>query len=360
MHTRSGKRARGPSGHTTCNSADPMSMVQPATWVWSAAAAVVLLAFASPVHAQSAAAEALFERGNKLMADGKLAEACDAFAGSNRIEPRAGTLLWLGECRERNHQLASAWSAFKDALTRATDTRKRELAAAKLKELEGRLSYLTISVADASRVDGLVITRDGVPVDPALWNVAIPVDGGEYVIAGSAPGNQEWKATVVVPAENGAKQVEVPRLKDLRRLTLPPPGRPVAAVAVRREEPAAPVSAPRRWLTRRRELALGAAGLGVIAAGAGIALGLSADAKQSDAEKLCPSTTCTDAPRANQLIQDGRSRALDANIAFAVAGAAIVGGGILWLTGGPEQERGVAVVPTASRREAGLALVGRF
>src|ERR1043165_3380571 len=47
--------------------------------------------------AQSADAEALFDQGNKLMADGKLAQACDSFEASNRIEPRAGTLLQLGE-----------------------------------------------------------------------------------------------------------------------------------------------------------------------------------------------------------------------------------------------------------------------
>jgi len=43
---------------------------------------------------------------------------CEAFDASNRLEPRAGTLIALGDCREKNQQLASAWSAYKDALTR--------------------------------------------------------------------------------------------------------------------------------------------------------------------------------------------------------------------------------------------------
>src|SRR5258705_11524929 len=110
------------------------------------------------------------------MVDGKLAQACAAFEASNRVEPRGGTLIRLGECREQNHQLASAWSAYKDALNRVKDPRKRELAAARVAALEPRLSYLTVSVPEDSRVDGLVITRNGGAPDLGLWNRAIPVD----------------------------------------------------------------------------------------------------------------------------------------------------------------------------------------
>src|SRR4051812_8166985 len=78
----------------------------------SIAATSVLVAglfLARAAHAQSAEAEQLFREGDRLMTEGKTVEACDAFEGSNRIEPRAGTLIRLGECREKNHQLASAW-----------------------------------------------------------------------------------------------------------------------------------------------------------------------------------------------------------------------------------------------------------
>src|SRR5215831_17174545 len=91
-------------------------------------AALVVLTANGVTRAQSANAEALFNEGNKLMAEGKIVEACDAFEASNRAEPRAGTLIHLGACRERNHQLASAWSAYKDAVTRAKDPTKHRLA----------------------------------------------------------------------------------------------------------------------------------------------------------------------------------------------------------------------------------------
>src|SRR3954471_19716733 len=89
---------------------------------------VVVAVGGGRADAQSAEAEALFNEGDKLMAAGQLAQACDAFESSNRIETRAGTLVRLGECREQNHQLASAWSAYKDALTRAKDPRKHDIA----------------------------------------------------------------------------------------------------------------------------------------------------------------------------------------------------------------------------------------
>src|ERR1044071_2920592 len=149
--------------------------------------AFIALVSAGHAHAQSAEAESLFNDASKLMKQGDLARACEAFEASNRIEPRAGTLIRLGECREQNHQLASAWSAYKDALTRVKDRRKRALATARIAEIEQRLSYLKVSVAADGKLDGLVITRNGKPLDPTLWDRSLPVDGGEYVIVARAP-----------------------------------------------------------------------------------------------------------------------------------------------------------------------------
>ena len=65
--------------------------------------------------------------------------------------------------------------------------------------IEPRLSYLTISVPDDSRIDGLVVNRNGAPVDPVLWNRAVPVDGGSYSIGGLAPGHEQWTTVIAVP-----------------------------------------------------------------------------------------------------------------------------------------------------------------
>lgn len=238
-----------------------------------AAISIVAFAFtmvsARRAGAQSAAAEALFDDGERLLKEGKVGEACDAFATSNKLEARAGTLLNLAMCREQNGQLATAWSAYKDAHTRATDAKKQQFAADRAAALEPRLSYLTISVPDESRIDGLALTRNGSPVDPALWNRSIPVDGGTYVIAGRAPGHEEWSTTVVVPVEKGKISVEVPRFKDLQKLvaaaTPTPTPTPAAtpnsepAQVDEQDTPSPSIFSP------KRKIALGVAGLGVAA-----------------------------------------------------------------------------------------------
>jgi len=166
----------------------------------------------SRAHAQSAEAQRLFDDGNKLMADGKLVEACAAFEASNRIEPRAGACLRLGECREKDQQFASAWSAYKDAQNLATDPRKRQFATAKVSALEPRLSYLTAVVSNQARIPSLVFTRNDKPFDPMLWNRALPVDGGDYIIAVHAPGYETWQKIVHVPLEGAKISVDVPVL----------------------------------------------------------------------------------------------------------------------------------------------------
>ncbi len=318
---------------------------------------------AGEASAQDAGAEALFADGEKLFADGKLAEACAAFEGSNRIEPRAGTLINLGTCRERNHQLASAWSAFKDALTRAKDPRKKQLAEAGIQAIEPRLSFLTIAVPDDSRIDGLVVTRNGNAVDPALWNRAVPVDGGSYVIGGLAPGHEPWSTSVAVAHEGAKLSVEVPRVKELVTRSISPtsPGAPPPGPG---PLDAAPPAIPRpSSLTGKRQLALGLGGLGVVAAATAVVLGGQFQDLESDAFGLCPdpAVPCADSDRANQLIDRSQHRAVLANGAYGVAGAAALGAVILWVVGGPDgEESRVTIAPRLGDRRTGIDVAWSF
>src|SRR5690349_16582572 len=139
-------------------------------------------------------AEALFRDGKRLMKEGKLAEACAAFEGSEHAEHSIATVLSLADCREKNHQYASAWALFlqADSQTRSDPSKATLNVTAKnrARALEPKLSYLTINVPDESRIPDLVVSRDGAPVDPAEWNRSIPADGGSHVIAGKAPGHE--------------------------------------------------------------------------------------------------------------------------------------------------------------------------
>jgi hypothetical protein len=305
-------------------------------------AILAILGLTAHAHAQSAEAEAMFNEGDKLMAAGKLAEACAAFEASNNMDPRAGTLIRLGECREQNHQLASAWTAYKDALGRVKDPRKRDIATAKVNALEPRLSKLTIVVGE-HKVEGLAITRNGKPIDPAIWDRALPVDGGEYEIGATAPGFSQWKTSVSVPNEQGDVKAEVP--------TLTPAAKPVTPTTS--VQPVTGPAEPAPMFTPKRKLAVAAAGVGVASLAVGIVLGIKAKGDRDDAFKLCPdpSVPCADAARADSLTSSGHKLAIGADVAFGVAGVGAIGAALLWITGKPE-----TIVPTRN----GIALVGRF
>jgi len=313
---------------------------------------LVLLALlvASRADAQSVEAEALFNQGDSLMKQSKFAEACEAFDASNRLEQRAGTLIRLGECRERNLQLASAWSAYKDALTRAKDPKKKAIAAAKVKELEPRLSQLTVKVA--TRIDGLEITRNGQRLESALWNLAVPVNGGTYTIVARAPKKEDWKTTIRVEVEKDQKTVEVPALKDGASIE---EVKPIEPPPQQREVPTSQPEQPSQFTTQRK-IAVGLAGGGVVGLAIGIVLGTQSKAQQADARALCPQPdACLEADQANALIESARGSAIGADIAFGVAGAAAIGAVVLWLTGAPTSDS-VAVVPGP----ASLTVMGRF
>jgi hypothetical protein len=311
-------------------------------------------------RAQSTDAEAMFGEGERLEAAGRIAEACNAFASSNRIEPRAGTLIRLGMCREQQGHLATAWSAYKDALTRVKDPEKRRFAEDKVAALEGRMSTLTVRVPDGSRIDGLVIERNGSVLDAGLWNRALPVDGGVYTIGGSAPGHEQWTTTVEIGNERDHASVDVPRFAELRvnlvetHDVVQPRNAFDAADAPPR---------PAGGLTRRRKAALGLGSAGVVAIGTGVVLALGARGLVDEAYGYCPDPTmpCPAAPMAQSLLDRARTREQLARITGGVGAVAVLGAGFLWVTGASRVgDDHVAVTPLLGAGVAGVDVQVRY
>jgi hypothetical protein len=310
----------------------------------------------------SAEAEALFRQGKDLMAAGKLAEACDAFDLSQKLDPRATTLLNQANCRQRNGQLATAWSLFLEAARQtrtATDAAGKQLhavAAERVIKLENRLSTLRIDVPPANAIAGLELLRNGEAFDPVAWNKPLPIDGGVYRISARAPHAVEWSIEITVAAESDAKRVEIPRLAPEPDIPVTMPAQAPAPNQVVVESPDARTA----W-TVRRKVALGVGGGGVVALVIGGVLGASANGKQSDAHALCPSPmACDGAERANELIRSGHRLAIDADIAFGVGAAAVISAGVLWFLGSAESRPRVAIVPSAAPEHLGLTAMGRF
>ena len=104
--------------------------------------------------------------------------------------PGLGTRGKLAECYEKLGRFASAWQQYREVAqlaTRQGDPAREQVAAERARSLEPKLSYLTISMAQANDAPGLVIKRGGTELERAKFGSAEPVDSGAITIEVSAP-----------------------------------------------------------------------------------------------------------------------------------------------------------------------------
>jgi len=320
-------------------------------------------AAASQARAQSAEAEALFRAGRGLIKAGQLAPGCDKLAASERLETSVGTLLNLGDCREKLGKLASAWAAFRKAEAIAKraggDDKRQAEAERRAGLLEPRLANLVISVPN--RVDGLVVRRDGELVDEAVWNTPLPVDPGSYAIAAEAPGRSPWRTTIAIAAGGSRRVVVIPSLPRVA------PAPPTDLVAAAPWPPPRPEMLERRRVAAERSTWTATRGVSVVfavagagAAGAGLYFGLHARSLSDRADQLCPGAVC-DNPEGLRQNADAQTSASRANVFYIAGGAALATAAVLWLVGAPGE---VTLVPVSSARAGdhpvAIAMSGRF
>lgn len=288
---------------------------------------------ASRAQSNQAVAEALFDEGKKLMAQGQFAQACPKLAESQRLDPAAGTLLNLAACYERAGQNASAWITYKETISVAERSGRKEWAAAagkKAAALEPTLSKITIVVAPAARVTGLVVKRDGVTTSSAEWGIAIPLDPGKHVVEASAPDKKTWTMNLELGPKSDLQTVNVPAL-DSPGASTTPPTTPVNGITT------TPTTSPPTADTRSggsslRLVGLGLAGVGVIGVGVGALFGLSASTSFDDAKPDCNADQSLCNSNGLAKIDDAKSAATLSTIGFIAGGALIAGGLVLFLT----------------------------
>jgi hypothetical protein len=282
--------------------------------VWLAL--LVAVGAVRPAHAEAgpqerAAAETLFQDGKKLMTSGKVAEACRKLEESQRLDPRAGTLLALGVCHQKEGKVTTAWVEFREALALAKKSGRLDRVALAQKEIaaiEPKLPRLAIVVPKASALPGLVLLRDGEELGQPSWDTAVPVDPGEHRVQASAPQYQSWESTVTL-AEGEERKVTVPVL-----LAVP---KPVASVPK-------PIEQPKR---QARTSAWLIGGVGVAALGVGTYFGVRAITKRSASDDYCRGALCD--PQGVELNDQAKAAATVSNIA---CGLGLVGIGVAtWL-----------------------------
>lgn len=310
--------------------------------------AVSARASAQPTAAQ---AEVLFNEGLAQMDAGKVSEACALFASSQKLAPAVTTLIRLADCRERNGQFATAWGLFVEVERQTRGSSDAALASFhaialdRVGKLEPRISKLTISVPAGMHVDRLQILRDGEPVDEAIWNRSLPIDGGTYVVSARAPGMSEWSTSVTVAAEGDTKTADIPKLQ-----VLPAVVEPVAT--------AAPTVAKQDAPPPSKVVPLSVGGGAVVALGVALALEISA---RSTYDKSDPAVT----PNPAEQDEYWHSANTKRHVAQGLAVAGLAGAGVavwLYLRAGNRVNEptrtSVRLTPVVGTDGVGIALVG--
>jgi tetratricopeptide (TPR) repeat protein len=307
----------------------------------------------------TAAAQALFDRGKELMAASKFDEACPKFEEAVRLVPEAlGAKMFLAECYEAAGQLASAWVQFsfvESAAGRANQADRAAAAGERARALKPKLGTLTLKVPpDVKSLKGLVVTRNGVAIGAAQFGEQIPVDKGPHTVEVSAPGKKPWRGEITT-SDGQPFALDVPPLEDAPvEQGTGPIGGPAG--------PAEPESKP-TWLIPTGFVV---GGVGVAALGVGGVLGGLALGKASDANDACPGGFCS--AEGNALAGDASTFGNAATGLF-VGGGVLAGAGILMLVLAPwdaDSKEGSAEEPAKaalsfySPAELGLGLSGKF
>jgi len=306
------------------------------TFVAFAAALLAPTAFA---QSDKAGAETLLNEAMKLEGSHDYARACPALEESLRLYASLNTEYFLADCYEHAGKMATAWVDYLEVAEKAHaagESAKERKARERAAQIEGKVSHLTIRVGDAAA--NVKIARDGVEVGRAQWGLPMPVDSGVHIVVASAPGHVPATVRASLEHDGDDASVTVPALEAEAgpNPAAAPPTSPVPPAAVSAPTPVATATpeapSPAGGASGRGQRIAGwiVGGAGVAAMGVASALALSAKSSYEGAPG-CNATACTD-ESGFEARNSAHAQGNVATVVFIVGAAAVVGGGVLWLT----------------------------
>jgi hypothetical protein len=311
-------------------------------------------------------ADTLFKGAKELRDAGRYAEACPVFAESQKLAPAIGVTLYLADCYEHTGRTASARVEFLEALklAREKNDARADMALARARELDTKLTLLTVAVSPTTALPGSAVRIDGELLDQDTWNVALAVDPVDHVITLSVPGRPTQTITAHIAADSAPTIVQFDEAGGSAGVlpgAAPSPSAPVApasspaAPALSPSAPSAPTPPPaaaaqpkrlsaaeKRRLTEWYLLGIGIAGLG--SGAAFLAL------KNSSMTNGGP----------NGVPQEDKGAAIASAVGFSVGAAAIVSAIVLYLATPHAQDAAFVVAPGALSGGAGGFVSARF
>tara|TARA_R110002096_G_scaffold44526_13_gene120498 strand:- start:78574 stop:79590 length:1017 start_codon:yes stop_codon:yes gene_type:complete len=309
-----------------------------------------------------AAAQALFDEGQRLMKAEKFAEACAKFEASVGLAPGLGSRGRLAQCYEKIGKTASAWAAFRQVadLAKMQKDDKRYAAANRLaKELEKRLSYVTFTRKEPT--PGMKIYRDGATLSLGVLGTPIAIDPGEHTLEARADGFETWTHSFSVGAKSNSS-IEIPAL--VKNPEVPKPAlsmRPNATSVDNDATVSAQAVRPSKSSTKMVGMIV--AGSGGALVGSAVVLAILGDQKWNgafdDGDCNVDTNGCN---AAGQKATDSARTLSKVSLVVGTVGlVAAATGTYLWIRGrSQEDQRGVSIAPTASASGVGLAISGSY
>lgn len=294
-----------------------------------------LLAVSGSAVAQDiATAEALFNKGREDLKAGRYETACKAFAESQRLDPRPGTLFSLATCEAEWGHIATAVTRYGDYITlyerMPEDKRADPIQTARYEEAKAMRDKLLPDVAQLTLVlakgvpAGTVVKRDGEVVSDAALGLALPVDPGEHVVTTQMPGGRVVEQRLTI-SKGEKKSVTL-------EVEATPPVRAPAPPAAKNPPPPAPPPPSRSYVGPIVAFGAGAVGLGIGAGLGAVVLG-----KQSELNEACPNKNCPESERGN--LDGAKTLSHVSTAGFALAGAGVVLGAVLLLLPAPQPDK---------------------
>lgn len=282
-------------------------------------------------------ANKLFQEGRALVEKKQYPEAIEKFKASHAMEPSVGALLNLGDAYKELGKIASAWSAYTNAtsLAKARSDNRAAEAEQRAKALEPRLPKLTVHTT--ARHAEMSVTDNGLALPAASFETALPVDPGPHAVVATAKGKKAFRASIDL-AEGQSREVIIPALED----------DPSAS---------APLGDPGKDSSRgdtQRTVGTGLLIGGGVVTVAGLVFGAVAISKWGTVKDTCPDKHCpTEADRA-RLDDDARSAGTFATISTigVIVGVVAAGAGLALHLTAPSKR--AAVEPSARGFDATL------
>jgi hypothetical protein len=305
----------------------------------------------SRAHADKAAADAAFDDAKRLVAAGKIAEACPKFEVSYNEDPQLGSLLNLADCHERVGRLATARAEFRSAIELAHRLRdaREKYASSRAAALDGRVAHVVLHAQP-----GVQVRLDDRDVT-AMLDSDLPIDAGHHVLATKSSAGA-WTGPLDVEADGVRRELVVPPVGEA-------PAPSPASAPPPHVEPAQPMPAqpmPAIIATdpgvrhRRHVLAVELGAGGIVAGGVGLFFGSRAFSDYNHRFEACADGN---GPCIEDQIHAATNAATVSDVACGVGIAALAAAAIVWFTAPDER---VTVAPVAGAGTVGGSVTIRF